>query len=321
MSHPEIANERRVSNLRLDVPVALIIFRRPETTDRVFQEIRRARPEKLYVIADGARTGNIHEEALVESTRKVVENVDWPCDVFRIYASENLGLRERVFTGLDEVFSREESAIILEDDCLPSQSFFNFTRTMLERYKTDQSVALVSGFNFAPSKKLKRDYFFSHSTYIWGWATWARTWQAFRASPQVEKWSTDETNAIGPSFASNIQKREFLGLMAVADTLNTWDISLAVWVRQNKLMSAIPRLNLIENIGFGGDATHTKFEAFDVQTPLSDFTGPITHPDSISCDFRIEKWMWVAKSMRWVTFPIKHPVEFVKRFIQYLRIR
>lgn len=303
------------------VPVVFIIFRRPDTTEKVFEEIRRAKPEKLYIVADGARPNNPDEEKLVESTRKVVEVIDWPCEVVRVYASQNLGLRERVFTGLDQVFSIEDSAIILEDDCLPSQTFFGFASELLGRYSTDSRVALVSGFNFAPSKRVSKDYFFSHSTYIWGWATWASTWNAFRASPQVEKWSTEETNSIQPTFASQIQRREFVSLMSVANTLNTWDISLAVWIRQTELLSIIPRLNLIENIGFGIEATHTKFEAFDVQTKRSDFIKPLDHPEVVLYEPSIERKMWIAKSLRWFTFPAKHPIQFVNRFIEYLRIR
>jgi hypothetical protein len=321
MSNHELAQLREHQSTKPGVPVAFIIFRRPETTSRVFEEIRRAKPEKLYIIADGARPSIPGEQELVDLTRKTVEVVDWPCEVVRVYASSNLGLRERVLTGLDEVFSRESSAIILEDDCLPSQSFFRFASDLLEKYEADKRIAMISGFNFAPSRRVKDDYFFSYSTYIWGWSTWARTWQAFRNSPQVETWSAEDTHAIRSSFASRIQTREFLGLMSVADTLNTWDISLAVWVRQSKLFSVIPRINLIENIGFGAQATHTKFEAFDVQTPKSEFTNPLIHPDRVTYDKSIERRMWTAKSMRWLTFPIMHPVQFVKRFTEYLRIK
>jgi len=321
MNEPSINNLSVPSSTKEQAAVVFIIFRRPETTKKVFQQIRQAMPEKLYVIADGPRVGNPLEQELVESTRKVVEEIDWPCQVIRIYASANMGLRERIFTGLDEVFAREESAIVLEDDCLPSSSFFEFCNELLLKYRSDPQVALVSGFNFAPSKKVRHDYFFSHSTYIWGWATWASTWKAFRSSPQVESWSEEETNEIRSSFASGIQRREFLGMMAIADTLNTWDISLAVWMRQQKKLSIIPRLNLIENIGFGAQATHTKFEAFDVQTKRSDFIGPLSHPEVVICDTSIEKGMWISKSTRWLTFPAKHPLQFINRFVQYFKIR
>ena len=301
--------------------VAFFIFRRPETTARVFAEIRKARPRKLYVIADGARDGKPEEQQLVQRTRDVVSEIDWPCEVTRVFAEQNLGLRQRIFTGLDHVFSKENSAIILEDNCLPSQSFFSFCSELLQAHEKNENVALVSGFNFAPSKLMQADYFYSTSTYIWGWATWARTWKEFRTSPQVESWTTEETEEIKGTFASRIQMKEFLGMMSIADTLNTWDISLAVWVRQSKKLTIVPRLNLVENIGFGAEATHTKFEAFDVQLPSSDYSAALIHPKVIAADFKTERGMWRKKTSRWVTFPAKHPIRTIRSFVSYFKNR
>jgi hypothetical protein len=301
--------------------VAFFIFRRPETTARVFAEIRKARPNKLYVIADGAREGKPEEQELVQRTRDVVSEIDWPCEVTRVYAEQNLGLRQRIFTGLDHVFSREDSAIVLEDDCLPSQSFFRFCSELLETHEENEKVAIVSGFNFAPSKRLQAGYFYSTSTYIWGWATWARTWKEFRASPQVEFWTKEETNDIKSTFASKIQMREFLGMMAIANTLNTWDISLAVWIRQVKKLTIVPRLNLVENIGFGAEATHTKFEAFDVQIPISNYSGALNHPAEIAADSKTERVMWRKKTSRWITFPAQHPIRTIRSLLSYLKNR
>jgi hypothetical protein len=309
------------STAALDTPVVLFIFLRPETTAKVFAEIRKAKPKKLYLVADGPRADSRREEILVARTREVVSNVDWPCQVSRLYSPENLGLRRRILSGLDEVFSREEKAIVLEDDCLPSESFFSFCSQLLARYSDSKDVSLVSGFNFAPSKDQEKDYFFSHSAYIWGWATWARTWKEFRASPQVESWSKQETEYIKRTFASKIQMKEFFGLMSIADTLNTWDISLAVWVRQKEKLTIVPRINLIENIGFGADATHTKFEAFDVQIPAMNFLRPIKHPFEVELSSKLERRMWREKSLRWVTFPLKHPIRFLNLVLDYLKNR
>lgn len=305
----------------LETPVVFFIFRRPDTTARVFEKIREARPKKLYVVADGARKDKIDEADLVARTREVVANVDWPCEVSRIYSSVNLGLRERIFSGLDEVFSKEPMAIVLEDDCLPSPSFFSFCSETLTTYENNQQVALVSGFNFAPLKTAEEDYFFSRSTYIWGWGTWARTWREFRSAPQVEAWSRQETDSIKGTFASKIQSKEFMGMMAIANTLNTWDISLAVWVRQQGKLTVVPALNLIENIGFGSGATHTKFEAFDVQIPTSNFSGALRHPSNFMPNEKLECRMWREKSLRWVSFPFQHPIRFWALVLSYLKNR
>jgi hypothetical protein len=302
-------------------PVVFIIFRRPDTTSRVFEEIRKAKPSKLYVIADGPRLGNKEEVALSSQTRAVIDGVDWPCDVTKIYAEENLGLRERIMTGLDSVFELEEQAIILEDDCLPSSSFFTFCSELLQKYKNYREINLISGSNFAPQQNMETDYFFSHSMYIWGWATWSDSWREFRKTPQVERWPPEEKVAIADSFASRVQKSEFFKMMDSAKNLNTWDISLAVWMRQFNKLSIIPRLNLIENIGFGEDATHTKFEAFDVQVRRSDFSGQIRHPEALKVSPALERRMWRVKSLRWLTFPLSHPLEFIGRMSRFLLAR
>jgi hypothetical protein len=137
----------------------------------------------------------------------------------------------------------------------------------------------------------------------------------------VEQWTDSEITEVGLTFSSSSQKREFVGLMKLAHKLNTWDVSLAVWIRQHRLLTAIPRLNLVENIGFGQDATHTKFESFDVSPPAQDFSGPIIHPEVIAADLHRERIMWRVKSVRWITYPLVHPLEFVRRSFRYLWTR
>jgi hypothetical protein len=304
---------------QLETPVAFFIFRRPETSRRVFEQIKTVKPKTLYIISDGPRDGNPQEKDLVTKTREAVEDIDWPCKVTKVYSDVNIGLRERILTGLDEVFAREQQAIVLEDDCLPSRSFFSFSSEMLAKYANKPNIALVSGSNFAPSKKVKEDYFFSRSTYIWGWATWQRAWHEFRNSPQVETWSEKEITELKSTFASKFQMKEFIELMRIAHSLNTWDVSLAVWVRQASKLTIVPRLNLIENIGFGEGATHTKFEAFDAQVPKSDFETEISHPGVIEPDNKIEQLMWLRKRSRWITFPLSHPLLFLRAITNYLK--
>lgn len=305
----------------MNTPIAFFIFRRPEPTSRVFEQIRHHKPSHLFLIADGPRRDNASDLEMTTKARAIVEVIDWPCEVTRIYSDTNLGLRQRILTGLDEVFQRVEQAIILEDDCLPNTSFFDFCSQMLKKYSETESVALVAGSNIAPYEINKTDYFFSHTTFIWGWATWASTWKSFRGSPQVEHWTESEIDEVGSTFVSRSQRREFIGMMKAAHALNTWDVSLAVWIRQRKLLTIIPRLNLVENIGFGQDATHTKFEAFDVVPPVENFPGPIRHPLVLEVDSKLEKRMWRVKSLRWITYPISHPFDFLRRSLRYLKSR
>ncbi len=302
-------------------PVALFIFRRPQHTKRVLQSIREYAPPRLYVIADGARPQVAGEAELVIETRRVIDEVDWPCEVITQYAESNLGLRQRILTGLDFVFDREESAVILEDDCVASRSFFHYCQELLSTYASDPKIGMISGANFAPYRSIVADYHFSRSPYIWGWATWARVWHSFRSSPQVEAWDTGVYKEVKESFATKGQAKAFLAMMGEAERLHTWDVSLAVWFRLSGLLAAVPRTNLVKNIGFGTEATHTKFEAFDVDVPAGELPPILKHPSSWEADSRRERIMWRSKQLKWITFPLLHPVDFSKRFLRYLRVR
>src|SRR5712691_1210425 len=165
----------------LRTPVVLIVFNRPEITAQSFAAIRAARPTQLFIIADGPRPNVSGDEEKCAATRAVVEKVDWPCQILRKFAESNLGLRRNVSEGLDWVFRQTEEAIILEDDCLPDPTFFPFCDAMLERYRDDGRIGMISGTN--PSAHLAppdgESYFFSRYYYIWGWATWRRAWQLY----------------------------------------------------------------------------------------------------------------------------------------------
>src|SRR3954451_2850867 len=165
----------------------MIIFRRPEYTARVFERIREARPERLFVIADGPRPGNADDARRCEQARAVVEGVDWRCEVVRDFAEENLGLKRRIPSGLDWVFDEVEEAIVLEDDCLPHPSFFGYCEEALARHRDDARVTTISGdcFDFA-GERGSASYRLSRYPLIWGWATWRRAWRAH--DPALRRW-------------------------------------------------------------------------------------------------------------------------------------
>ena len=115
-----------MKNWQLNTPVAFLIFNRPHTTQRVFAEIAKARPPKLLVVADGPRNDRPGEAELCAQTRAIIDQVDWDCEVLTHYADKNMGCKKRIASGIDWVFTQVEEAIILEDDCLPEASFFQF---------------------------------------------------------------------------------------------------------------------------------------------------------------------------------------------------
>ena len=301
--------------------VALIIFRRPETTARVLKALQGIEISRLYVIADGPRHNRAGEAELVEATRKLVDEIDWQCEVVKIYSTTNLGLRERVLSGLDEVFSREESAIILEDDCLPNPDFFAFSTELLERYIANENVALVSGNNFASKPKMVDSYYFSSHANIWGWATWARTWQEFRTTTMDEFLTDGAQTELARAIPSRFQRVSFMSLLRNAKDLDSWAIQFAAHCYLRGRLSAVPKVNLVSNIGFRAESTHTKFESYADEVQAENLEFPLQHPKTVGPNASEMRRESRIKALRWFTYPIAHPLDFLGRVIRYLRLR
>ncbi len=265
------------------VPVAFIIFNRPETTARVFAEIARARPAKLIVIADGPRAGVPGEAELCARTREVVKTVDWECEVVTDFSDRNLGCRTRVSSGLDFVFANVEEAIILEDDCLPHHSFFPYCESLLERYRDNEEVMAISGDNFHAGRRYTPySYFFSRFVHIWGWATWRRAWKHYDV--QMSQWQTlRNTNWLRELFERDQDVAYWREVFdKVADhQINTWDYQWLFSVWSQRGLSITPEVNLVSNIGFGGSATHTSDMNHDMADLAVSDIGALNHPLSV----------------------------------------
>jgi len=239
-------------------PVVFIVFNRADTTAKVFEVIRKMQPEKLYVIADGPRSEE--EKTRTKATRKVIENIDWPCTVVRIYSEVNLGCRQRVISGLNEVFSQTEEAIILEDDCLPDPSFFTFCETLLNRYRKDVSVMHIGGNNFQFGRVVgDGDYYFSSYAHIWGWATWRRAWQQFQPKLKDIK-AFKEGSLMAYCNGEEDQMTYWKNILETIERpgYTAWSYHWLFTVWQHSGKAIIPNKNLVCNIGFEGSFTHTK---------------------------------------------------------------
>ena len=161
-------------------PVLLLIFNRPDTTFRVFQQIRKAKPGKLYIAADGPRNGNTTDAELCKNARSITGKIDWDCKLETLFNDDNKGCKIAVSTAINWFLDHEEEGIILEDDCLPSDSFFYFCDAMLERYRFDYRISTITGSNLQAGKKWGTAcYYFSQFSNIWGWATWKRFWKNY----------------------------------------------------------------------------------------------------------------------------------------------
>lgn len=303
------------------LPVAIIVFRRPDLTKLVLSAIAEVKPEKLFVIADGPRPGRQDDLEAVMATRALFDALPWRCEVIRIFAETNLGLRNRVISGLDEVFKQVESAIILEDDCLPSPDFFEFASHLIARYQNSPSVCLISANNFAPQEAESDTYYFSTHANIWGWATWRRTWLEFRNSRPVSELSANEFEKILKLVEGRRQRASFAKLLRLSGSLDSWAIQFAAFVYLNGYVSAVPSQNLVTNVGFGSGSTHTKFESWADEIPLGKIKFPLRHPTDLEANILEMRRESRVKARRWLTYPICHPLNALARVFRYLRIK
>jgi hypothetical protein len=302
-------------------PVVLFLFRRPQETQVLLETLERVKPSKLYVVMDAARDGNSNEVLLVDQVKELVDAIPWESDIIKVYATQNLGLRERILTGLDFVFDREPRAIILEDDCIPHETFFGYAEELLEFHQHNLDLGIISGFNPRELKGTSESYHYVFAPYIWGWATWDRVWKEFRSSPQVEQWDEAHTQLVLETFDHPSARRSFSRMMSLASSLNTWDISFDVFLREKRKLNIIPRTNLIRNIGFGGGATHTFFEFFDVPQETGIVEFPLRHPNEKTANSTHEVRHWRNRNLSWVTFPLSHPIETLRRLVSYVNSR
>ena len=275
-----------MSDWKLNTPVAFLIFTRPDTTARVFAEIARAKPPKLLVVADGPRASRPGEAEQCAKTRAIIDRVDWECEVVTNFADANMGCKARVASGIDWIFSQVEECIILEDDCLPEPTFFRFCEEMLVRYRDNPRVGMVSGGNLQFGHKRGRaSYYFSRYTHIWGWASWRRAWRLY--DRDIALWPAFRDEGWAQSFFRTQGEQEYWAnsFQAVYDgKLDTWDCSWTFTAFIHGLLQVAPNVNLISNIGFGPQATHTQVVGIHANMPTEPMQFPLVHPSFVLQD-------------------------------------
>ena len=298
-----------MNEFQVRTPVAFIIFKRPDTTEKVFEAIRQAKPPKLLVIADGPRKDKPGEAGKCAATRAILDRVDWDCEVLKNYADVNMGCKQRVSSGLDWVFDNVEEAIILEDDCVPHSTFFKFCEELLEKYRDDERVMSITGTNLLDKWKSElQSYHFSYYFNCWGWATWKRVWDYYDIDMKL--WLEPEIqNRVKDVIADD---KQYLNRKKCLDSTylgenNSWDYQFFFMCLMHSGLSITPSLNLVSNIGFTQEGTHTKL-ANDKRAnlPLHLMTFPLKEPLGIAVDreydYRRYKKVWersLWKRIRW----------------------
>lgn len=264
-------------------PVLLIGFNRPDNMGKVFAQIRKAKPDVLYIAVDGPRESKIGENKLCEECRDIAKLVDWPCEVHTLFRKKNVGCALGVSGAISWAFEKEDRLIILEDDCVPDVSFFSFCDQMLEKYENDTRVWQVCGRSYHPDSSFfgGADYLFSHYSHIWGWATWKRCWTKF----DIKMGDFPEYIKIGGAYnvfqspklakkANKFSKSIYSNIEIVSS--HTWDYQWGYVKEKNGGLGIVPRFNLIKNIGTESGA-HANGVYVD-SLPVSQMPDALNHP-------------------------------------------
>ena len=271
--------------------VLFIIFKRPSTTQRVFERIREAQPPKLYIAADGPRPDKAGEYCKCEETRKIVEVIDWPCEVHRLYHDENLGCGIGMSSAITWFFEHEEQGIIIEDDILPHIDFFRYCDEMLDRYKDDERIQLIGGRNYLfDGFDSDVSYFITSYGHIWGWASWRRVWQTFEYD--VNKYSREKYME---KLRERLPKRSAHYFERFYDIMkdcrnDIWGYQFAINRFYYDRYSILPFVNMIENIGFEAEeATHTTGRNDRETNHKASSPYPLNHPKLLEVDPKLEE--------------------------------
>ena len=276
-------------------PILFIVFNRLDTAQQVFQVFKNVKPPQLFIAADGARTNKEGETERCEVVRKyVLDNIDWECDVKTLFQEKNLGCGEGVAAAISWFFSHVEEGIILEDDCVPHPDFFEYCHELLEKYRNNDNIAIVSGDNFQDGKKWgDGSYYFTKYTNIWGWATWRRYWNIYHFD--LNKYDKDLMYKKIDERIKAKRERIFWKVLfdnMKADPADTWDYQMNFCCWYNDMCSIVPNVNLIKNVGFGEDATHTlNVNAKESSKETSPIL-PLTHPQKNKGYNKAEKYFF-----------------------------
>lgn len=283
----------------------LFIWNRPQLVWAQCQLLDDLAPSALYVVADGPRPNHATDHELCQLSRNAVREFDWQIPVHFRMADENLGLRQSILSGLSWFFESETEGIILEDDIVPSNSFFAFSKSMLSRYRFDSRVASVSGTVHATGlAHWRSDYYFSRFQHVWGFGTWSRVWKDFEVfldglGPISEDDLQSCLSAMPPSVIRHWTKRINAEISGKRDT---WTATWNYFCFQRNMLSVVPRVSLTLNVGFGPTATNSK------KVPLIAGYAPelgllpeeLVHPARIEPDEMADRYV---ASTQWPSIP------------------
>jgi len=308
---------------KFTTPILFLVFNRPDTTRLVFDKIRQLKPTQLFVAADGPRKDKFGESEFCSEVRQIATQIDWECELKILFREENLGCGKAVSEAITWFFDHVERGIILEDDCLPAESFFYYCTELLNKYKYDEKVMHIGGGNFQNGiKRGQGDYYYSSIPHIWGWATWKRAWNKYDFT--LNGYSDKDCHEM---LKKLYRKKHIIYYWvniynAMANrVIDTWDYQWHYTLLRNNGMSITPNINLVSNIGFGINGTHT-IEKNKLISELPTFEiSKIKHPNKITvsllADYYTYKYIYgITKPKNWIDkLYIPNKLKKLKRLI------
>ena len=278
---------------QIKAPVLFLIFNRPDCTKLVFETIRKYRPRRLYISSDGPRKKyGIKEKQQVEIVRNIATAVDWPCRVKKLFHVNNLGCGPAIKKAIDWFFKNEKKGIILEDDTIPTKYFYSFCEELLKKYENDNRIGMIAGTNDTGYKAQVDSYVFSKKYNTWGWATWRRAWLNMDFSMKWKNNSKNCSNILKNISHSKSAMNNWKAAISHIDKnlVSAWDWQWFFSLASQNQLCITPCVNLIENVGFGESATHTKekHKYINKESKISKMTFPLTHPKYFCPDHKYE---------------------------------
>jgi hypothetical protein len=276
--------------IKVESAILFLVFNRLDVTKQVFEIIKAVKPPHLYIASDGARVDVAGEERMVQTIRDyIIDNIDWECKVKTLFRNKNLGCKHAVSQAISWFFEHEEMGVILEDDCLPDPSFFRFCDELLVKYANKNEVAVING-GGRTDKLLfsKSSYCFTKYPLIWGWASWRRVWQQYDI--EMKDWSEYKHDIINSfdkkktaCYWQNAFDKTYQG------QIDTWDYQFIYMVLKNNYKCIVPHKNLISNIGFSADATHTRDNVYgDANQKTFELDFPLIHPENFNNNISVD---------------------------------
>ena len=299
-----------------DIPILFIVFIRLDTTKRVLERIREVKPKKLYIAGDGARKSKQGEFEKVQELRDfILQSIDWDCEIHTKFSEDNLGCKYNPQSAISWFFEHEEMGIILEDDCVPSNSFFRYCQELLQKHKNDLRIWGISGTNLLPNLEIPKSYYYSEFFMTWGWATWRDRWKThLHMLENFEEYLDDPL--VAKKLDNNLANEQIIHRARISyqDKLDAWDYQWIFSCFANNALLITPTKSLIQNIGFGEGATHTG-NSTGKQVKENEITFPLEHPKIIHANQAVDSIFFKTIFNMLTPFQKLTSINHIKKFI------